>query len=56
MFFYPISWGLRTGTNDEKVVLFEFSTGTNGEKLNVYSLNIKNSPFVPVLNQEGTTF
>jgi hypothetical protein len=32
-FFSSISWGLSTGTNGEKVVLFGFSTGNKSEKI-----------------------
>jgi hypothetical protein len=43
-------------TKCEKVVLFGFSIGTKGEKLNIISINIQNSPLVPVLNPKSTTF
>jgi hypothetical protein len=55
-FFSSISWGLCTGTKGEKVVLFGFSTGTNTEKLNFYSSNIHNSPFIAVLSLREKKF
>jgi hypothetical protein len=55
-FFSSISWGLCTGIKGKKLVLFGFSIGTKGEKLNFYSSNILNSPLIPVLNPKRTTF
>jgi hypothetical protein len=55
-FFSSISCGLCTVTKCENVVLFGFSIGTKGEKLNFYATNILNSPLVPVLNPKSTTF
>jgi len=38
------------GLKGEKVLLFGFSTGTKGEKLNCSHLNILSSPIVPRLS------
>jgi hypothetical protein len=38
------------------VVLIGLSTGTKCEKLNFYSINILNSPLVPVLDPKSKTF
>jgi hypothetical protein len=48
-FFSSISWRLCTGTEVEKAVLFGLGTATKGEKLNIYSSNILNSPLIPVV-------
>jgi hypothetical protein len=48
--------GLCTYTEDEKVVLFGFRTGSKGKNINFYSSNIHNSYLIPVLTPKNTTF